>query len=220
MLDAIRFRGPHCLHHWRSERRQLQAYARTGIDATLEDLGDALDRAAADASKRELAAALADLGDAERDVLLLHAWAELSDGEIIEMLAQHLITKPVFDALFDSYSFAKHNPMSQAMQAVLDLLNEHRLDKEADTLQAFYDSVKLRAEGIDNAAGKQKIIVELYEKFFRNAFPKMAERLGIVYTPVEVVDFIIHSVDHILSSEFGESLGSKNVHITLPFVGT
>jgi predicted helicase len=81
------------------------------------------------------------------------------------------------------------------MQGVLDVLQEHRLDKEADTLQKFYDSVKLRAEGIDNATGKQKIVVELYDKFFRNAFPKMTERLGIVYTPVEVVDFIIHSVN-------------------------
>ena len=136
------------------------------------------------------------------------------------MLAQHLITKPVFDALFEGYSFAQHNPMSQAMQGVLDVLQEHHLDKEADTLQAFYDSVKMRAEGIDNAAGKQKIVVELYDKFFRNAFPKMTERLGIVYTPVEVVDFIIHSVDHMLQTEFGQTLGSKGVHIIDPFTGT
>lgn len=80
--------------------------------------------------------------------------------------------------------------------------------------------MKLRAEGIDSAAGKQKIVVELYDKFFRNAFPKMAERLGIVYTPVEVVDFIIHSVNHILKTEFGETLGSKNVHYLDPFAGT
>jgi predicted helicase len=110
--------------------------------------------------------------------------------------------------------------MSQAMQAVLDILQEHNLDKEADTLQKFYDSVKLRAEGIDNATGKQKIVVELYDKFFRNAFPKMTERLGIVYTPVEVVDFIIHSVNDILQSEFGQTLGSKGVHIIDPFTGT
>ena len=71
----------------------------------------------------------------------------ISDGEIVEMLAQHLITKPVFDALFADYSFAEHNPMSKAMQGVLEALHEHRLDKEADTLQKFYDSVKLRAEG-------------------------------------------------------------------------
>jgi predicted helicase len=64
-------------------------------------------------------------------------------------------------------------------------------------------------------SGKQKIVVELYNNFFRNAFPaKMTERLGIVYTPVEVVDFIIHSVNHILQTEFGQTLGSKGVHIS------
>ena len=94
------------------------------------------------------------------------------------------------------------------------------MDKEADTLQAFYDSVKMRAEGIDSPAGKQSIVVELYDKFFRNAFPKMTERLGIVYTPVEVVDLIIHSVNEVLDAEFGQTLGSDNVHIIDPFVGT
>ena len=126
----------------------------------------------------------------------------------------------MFDALFEGYSFAQNNPISLAMQGVLDLLQEHRLDKETDTLDAFYASVKLRAEGIDNAAGKQKIVVELYDKFFRNAFPRMTERLGIVYTPVEVVDFIIHSVNEVLQSEFGQTLGSKGVHIIDPFTGT
>lgn len=91
----------------------------------------------------------------------------ISDAEVIEMLAQHLITKPVFEVLFDKYSFAQNNPISKAMQNVLDVLQEHRLDKEADTLQSFYDSVKLRAEGVDNAAGKQKIVIELYNQFFR-----------------------------------------------------
>ena len=85
----------------------------------------------------------------------------ISNGEIVEMLAQHLITKPVFDALFSDYSFAKFNPMSIAMQDVLDKLQEHQLDKEADTLKRFYDSVKMRAEGIDSAAGKQKIVAAL-----------------------------------------------------------
>jgi predicted helicase len=144
----------------------------------------------------------------------------ITKGEAIEMLAQHLITRPVFDALFEGYSFALKNPVSRAMEAVLAALDEHRLDKEADTLQRFYDSVKRRAAGIDNADAKQKIIVELYDKFFRNAFPKMTERLGIVYTPVEVVDFIIHSVNEVLQSEFGQTLGSKGVHIMDPFTGT
>lgn len=144
----------------------------------------------------------------------------ITDDEVIEMLAQHLITKPVFDALFKEYSFASNNPVSQAMQHVLDILQEHKLEKEADTLDKFYASVQMRAEGIDNAEGKQKIVVELYDKFFRNAFPRMTERLGIVYTPVEVVDFIIHSVNDVLKSEFGQTLGSKGVHIIDPFTGT
>ncbi|TYP91143.1 MULTISPECIES: DEAD/DEAH box helicase [Nitrosomonas] len=144
----------------------------------------------------------------------------ISNEEIIEMLAQHLITKPVFDALFSDYSFAQHNPMSLAMQGVLNLLQQHNLSKEADTLEKFYASVKLRAEGIDKAEGKQKIVVELYDKFFRNAFPKMTDRLGIVYTPVEVVDFIIHSINDVLQQEFGQTLGSKNIHIIDPFTGT
>ena len=136
------------------------------------------------------------------------------------MLAQHLITKPVFDALFEDYSFASHNPVSMAMQGVLDVLHEHRLEKEADTLEKFYASVKMRADKIDDVAAKQKIVVELYDKFFRNAFPRMTERLGIVYTPVEVVDFIIHSVNDLLQQEFGQTLGSKGVHIIDPFTGT
>ncbi|MFH0938799.1 MAG: helicase-related protein, partial [Planctomycetota bacterium] len=195
-------------HHWEDWANDIAKIARTHIDritGILDKEANTKEREAFNAFARELRD---DLNDS------------ISDGEIIEMLAQHLITKPVFDALFEDYSFAKHNPMSQAMQGVLDVLQEHQLNKEADTLQAFYDSVKMRAEGIENAAGKQKIIVELYDKFFRNAFPKMTERLGIVYTPVEVVDFIIHSVNHILQTEFGQTLGSKGVHILDPFTGT
>jgi len=140
--------------------------------------------------------------------------------EAIEMLAQHIITKPVFDALFEGYSFTSHNPVSKAMQAVLEVLNEHNLDKEAATLEKFYESVRMRAAGISDLKAKQKIIVELYDKFFSNAFPKLKDKLGIVYTPVEVVDFIIHSINDILKSEFGQTLGSKGVHIIDPFTGT
>lgn len=144
----------------------------------------------------------------------------ISNEEVVEMLAQHLVTKPVFDAMFDEYDFTKHNPISKAMQKVLDILENQHLEKETKQLQAFYHSVKMRAEGINTAQGKQKIIVELYDKFFRNAFPRMTERLGIVYTPTEVVDFILHSVENVLNDEFGASLADKGVHILDPFTGT
>ncbi|KPA22698.1 type I restriction enzyme EcoKI subunit R [Shimia sp. SK013] len=144
----------------------------------------------------------------------------VTKDEAVEMLAQHLITKPVFDALFSDYNFAAENPVSQAMQKVVVVLELQNVQKEAQALEGFYDSVKRRAAGIDNAEGKQKIIVELYDKFFKTAFPKLTEKLGIVYTPVQVVDFIIHSVNDILQKEFGQTLGSKNVHIIDPFTGT
>ncbi len=144
----------------------------------------------------------------------------ISRDEAIEMLAQHIITKPVFDALFDGYSFTQHNPVSKAMQGVLEVLNEHNLDKEAATLERFYESVRMRAAGISDLKAKQKIIVDLYDKFFSSAFPRLKDKLGIVYTPVEVVDFIIHSVNDVLKNEFGQTLGSKGVHIIDPFTGT
>jgi len=144
----------------------------------------------------------------------------ISGEDAIEMLAQHLITKPVFDALFEGYDFTKQNPVSKTMQKMLDLLEEQNLEKETETLDRFYESVRERARGIDNAEGRQRIINELYYKFFKNAFPRMAERLGIVYTPVEVVDFIVKSADDALKSEFGIGLTDKNVHILDPFTGT
>jgi predicted helicase len=144
----------------------------------------------------------------------------ITQAEAIEMLSQHIITKPVFDALFEGYSFVKNNPMSQSMQKMLDLLEEQSLEKDAETLQKFYESVKVRASGIDNAEGKQRIIIELYDKFFKTAFPKMVEKLGIVYSPVEVVDFIIYSVNDILIKEFGRSISDENIHLLDPFTGT
>jgi predicted helicase len=144
----------------------------------------------------------------------------IHNNDVIEMLAQHLITKPVFEALFSGYNFASQNPVSKAMQNIIDLLETHNINQEAQTLERFYHSVKLRASGIDSDKAKQKIIVELYDKFFKNAFPRLTEKLGIVYTPVEVVDFIIHSVNDVLQSEFNQTLGSSGVHILDPFTGT
>jgi len=144
----------------------------------------------------------------------------LTEQEGIEMLSQHLITKPVFEALFEGYSFVKENPISVSMQGMIDVLDEDVLEKDTEVLLKFYESVKMRAAGIDNAEGKQRIIIELYDKFFKTAFPKMVEKLGIVYTPVECVDFIIHSVNDVLKKEFGRSISDENIHILDPFTGT
>lgn len=144
----------------------------------------------------------------------------ISDDEVVEMLAQHLVTKPVFDAMFEEYDFVKSNNISQAMERVLGTLESQHLEKETKQLNDFYSSVKKQAQGTQTPQGKQKIIKDLYDNFFQKAFPKMAKRLGIVYTPNEVIDFIIHSVENVLNDEFGASLADKGVHIIDPFTGT
>ncbi|MCR4820407.1 MAG: DEAD/DEAH box helicase family protein, partial [Elusimicrobiales bacterium] len=140
--------------------------------------------------------------------------------DAVQMLAQHLITRPVFEALFSNYSFAENNAVSKSLQKIINLLEEKSLQSDKETLSRFYQSVRERAEGIDNAEGRQKIITELYDKFFRTAFPKTTEKLGIVYTPIEVVDFICSSVAEVLKKEFGRTISDENVHILDPFTGT
>ena len=144
----------------------------------------------------------------------------ISEDSVVQMLAQHLITQPVFEALFENYSFVANNPVSKSLQRMIDLLEKQAFDKDAEILGKFYESVKERVQGIDNAAGKQKVIVELYDKFFKTAFPKTVEQLGIVYTPVEVVDFINQSVAKVLKKEFNRNLSDENIHILDPFTGT
>lgn len=146
--------------------------------------------------------------------------SSIDQQQAVEMLAQHLITKPVFEALFDEYSFVNNNPVSSAMENIIIELQKAGFTKEQKDLEPFYESVRIRAEGIDNAAAKQKIIVTLYNKFFSKAFKSTTDRLGIVFTPIEVVDFIVKSVDDVLKKYFGKSLASENVHILDPFVGT
>lgn len=144
----------------------------------------------------------------------------ISEAEAIEMLAQHLITGPVFDALFKGSQFTRANPVSRAMEIVLGQLHEHNLAKESDSLAKFYASVERRAADVVTAHGRQELIYKLYDSFFKGAFPVLTQRLGIVYTPVEVVDFIIHSVNDVLKAQFGQTLGSEGVHILDPFTGT
>ncbi len=145
----------------------------------------------------------------------------ISEQEAIEMLSQHIITLPVFEALFGDYEFVNSNAVSKSMQKMLALLDdETKTEEENERLQKFYEYVRTTVGDIKDAEGRQRLIVELYDKFFKVASPKTVEKLGIVYTPVEVVDFIIRSVAYIIQKEFGRSLSDENVHILDPFTGT
>lgn len=144
----------------------------------------------------------------------------ITEAEAIEMLAQHIITRPVFDALFEGHAFTEENPVSRAIQGVLETLESAHLEKESRDLDEFYQSVRNKAQGITDPAAKQELVRQLYENFFGVAFKGVRDRLGIVYTPIEIVDFIIRSVNDVLEDEFGHTLGSKGVHIIDPFTGT
>lgn len=145
----------------------------------------------------------------------------VDEGQAIEMLAQHLISQPVFDALFQDYNFVNNNAVSRSMHRMIEQLETvGGFQKDTAELEEFYDSVRVNVGNIDNLEGKQTVIKNLYEKFFKGAFPLTVEKLGIVYTPIECVDFIIHSVNDILKREFNSSLSDENVHIIDPFTGT
>ena len=138
----------------------------------------------------------------------------------IDMMAQHILTRPVFEALFERYDFAAGNPVARALDELHRDFGEFGLENEVRDLERFYESVRMRARGLDNSAARQRVLMELYEKFFATALKKEAERLGIVYTPVEVVDFILNSADHVLRKEFGRGLSDEGVHVLDPFTGT
>ncbi len=144
----------------------------------------------------------------------------ISEDEAVEMLAQHIITRPVFDALFEGRGFSQDNPISQAMQRIIGHVDDHGVDSETDDLERFYKNVRDRVALARSDRSRQEIIKNLYDTFFNNAFPRMAERLGIVYTPIEPVDFIVHSIEAVLNRHFNSSVSSPDVQIIDPFVGT
>ena len=144
----------------------------------------------------------------------------LTEDDGIDMLAQHMVTRRIFNTLFNSEKFAKQNPMSIVLDSTISELQKHGLEAELKDIEGFYKNVENRISGLETHDARQKIITELYGRFFQTAFPKMATRLGVVYTPQEMVDFVLRSVDYVLRENFGRGLTDKNVNIIDPFTGT
>ena len=144
----------------------------------------------------------------------------VSVEQAIELLSQHVITRPIFDALFSGHAFVTENSVSKAMDKVVSLLDTKNIDKETESLEGFYEDVRWRIKDTKTSQAKQSLIKELYDKFFRKAFPKTTEMLGIAFTPVELVDYVIHSTEHLMNKHFDMSLSDEGVHIIDPFVGT
>ena len=145
---------------------------------------------------------------------------KLSDDDVVEMLAQHIVIKPVLDELFRGYPFTEKNAIASAMTKMLERLDANGLTRTNDELKGFYQSVGFRMENVTSVSDRQKVIVDLFDRFFKVAFPKQQDKLGIVYTPIEVVDFMTHSVNDILQKEFGCTFSTHGVHVLDPFTGT
>lgn len=148
----------------------------------------------------------------------------VTEQAAVEMVAQHMVTLPVFDALFGDYAFAKTNPISVAIEDFLEALKGHGIgDLTADdrrSLDELYRSVSRRASFCRTDSNRQALIKDLYNEFFSKAFARTSEKLGIVYTPIQVVDYMLHTTDRALQREFGRRLCDEGVHILDPFSGT
>ena len=182
------------------------------INDVLKDPTKTKSREAFESFKKELKATLND---------------SLTDDEIVEMLGQHVVTQPILDALFTiqtsegtSYEFSKQNPIAIAMTSMMDSLDKESMKLATKSLEDFYRSVRNRTRTIKTSSDRQLLIKELFEKFFKAAFPKQQEKLGIVYTPIEIVDFINQSVADLLKKEFNCSIADDGIHILDPFSGT
>ena len=146
--------------------------------------------------------------------------ASFNESEAIALVAQHIITKPIFECIFPSLDFTTFDKVSAELEKLHTKLLEQGLNAETKTLEKFYISVRQSAEYAKSDKSKQSLIKNLYDTLFKQAFKKTQEKLGIVYTPIEGVDFIIHSTQYLLQKHFGKSLGDEHIHIADPFTGT
>lgn len=148
----------------------------------------------------------------------------ITQEDAVEMVAQHMITLPVFEALFGDFEFSRSNPVSIAIDEFLDGISGHGVGEmdasDHKALDELYSSVRLRASMVVNDAGRQELIKNLYNEFFKAAFKSTSDKLGIVYTPNEIVEFILRFSDKVLRREFGKGIADEGVHVLDPFAGT
>ncbi|WP_317383477.1 type ISP restriction/modification enzyme, partial [Anaerobiospirillum succiniciproducens] len=188
------------------------------IKRVLEDTEHPEAKKCFDDFKNQMSAAIN--GHLTKDGIADDETATLSDDEFIDMLAQHIVIKPVLDELFKEHPFTEKNAIASSLTQMLETLQYFGMQVATNDLKNFYESVGYRMKNVKSLADRQAVIVDLFDRFFKVAFPKLQEKLGIVYTPIEVVDFINHSVNDILKKEFNTSLGDQGVHILDPFTGT
>lgn len=146
----------------------------------------------------------------------------ISVGAVEEMLIQHLLTERIFRRVFGTPDFVERNVIAHEIEKVISALMAQSFSRNEflKPLDHFYDAIEKAADTIDDFSQKQGFLNTVYEKFFQGFSVKVADTHGIVYTPQQIVKFMVKSVEHILQEEFGRSLSDEGVHIIDPFVGT
>ncbi|GAA7527082.1 DEAD/DEAH box helicase family protein [Helicobacter pylori] len=143
--------------------------------------------------------------------------SNIKEDEALDMITSHIITKPIFDAIFGDNI---KNPIAKALDKMVQKLSTLGLQGETKDLKNLYESVKTEAMHAKSHKSQQELIKNLYNTFFKVAFRKQSEKLGIVYTPIEVVDFILRATNGILKKHFNTDFNDKNITIFDPFTGT
>ncbi len=151
------------------------------------------------------------------DSLRENIHANIKEDEALDMITSHIITKPIFDALFGDNI---KNPIAKALDKMVQKLSGLGLEGETKDLKNLYESVKTEALHAKSQKSQQELIKNLYNTFFKEAFKKQSEKLGIVYTPIEVVDFILRATNGILKKHFNTDFNDQNITIFDPFTGT
>ncbi|EJB68280.1 DEAD/DEAH box helicase [Helicobacter pylori] len=141
----------------------------------------------------------------------------IREDEALDMITSHIITKPIFDALFGDNI---QNPIAKALDKMVQKLSTLGLQGETKDLKNLYESVKTEAAHAKSQKSQQELIKNLYNTFFKEAFRKQSEKLGIVYTPIEVVDFILRATNGILKKHFNTDFNDQSITIFDPFTGT
>ncbi len=141
----------------------------------------------------------------------------IREDEALDMITSHIITKPIFDALFGDNI---KNPIAKALDKMVLKLSTLGLEGETKDLKNLYESVKTEAARAKSQKSQQELIKNLYNTFFKEAFRKQSEKLGIVYTPIEVVDFILRATNGILKKHFNTDFNDQSITIFDPFTGT
>ncbi|GAA8307621.1 DEAD/DEAH box helicase family protein [Helicobacter pylori] len=143
--------------------------------------------------------------------------SNIREDEALDMITSHIITKPIFDAIFGDNI---QNPIAKALDKMVLKLSDLGLEGETKDLKNLYESVKTEATHAKSQKSQQELIKNLYNTFFKEAFRKQSEKLGIVYTPIEVVDFILRATNGILKKHFNTDFNDQSITIFDPFTGT